>query len=247
MSFAHAIPTFATAFLAAMVEAVEALTVVLAVASVRGWRPAGLGALAALAVLAVIVLVLSPLIPLIPLQLLHLAIGALLLWFGATWLRKAVLRAAGRMPLHDEVAAFAEETAELRQQARSHPAHLDWMAGVSSFQAVFMEGLEVVIFVIALSAAHGTLIPASGGAIAACLLVAAIGVALQRPLTQVPENTVKFVVGVMLLAFGAYWFAEGVGFEWPGGALAIPALAVMFLVCGGLAVSVLRRSREISE
>ena len=247
MSFAHALPTFATAFLAAMVEAVEALTVVLDVAGVRGWRPAGIGALAALAVLAVIVLVLSPLIPLIPLQLLHLAIGALLLWFGATWLRKAVLRAAGRMPLHDEVAAFAEETAELRQQARSHPAHLDWMAGVSSFQAVFMEGLEVVIFVIALSAAHGTLVPASGGAIAACLLVATIGVALQRPLTQVPENTVKFVVGVMLLAFGAYWFAEGVGFEWPGGALAIPALAVMFLVCGGLAVAVVRRLSEISE
>src|SRR6202171_3625193 len=127
-------PAISAAFLGSLVEAVEALTIVLAVATVRGWRPAGLGALAGLAVLAVIVVALGPFLDRVPLHLLQLVIGILLLLFGMRWLRKAILRAAGVIPLHDEAMAFATETAELREQARRNEARLDWVAGVTGFQ-----------------------------------------------------------------------------------------------------------------
>src|ERR1700756_4912264 len=142
-------PVITAVFLASLVEAVEALTIVLAVATVRGWRPAGLGALAGLASLALIVVVLGPLLDRVPLHLLQLAIGVLLLLFGMRWLRKAILRAAGVIPLHDEAMAFATETAELHEQARRHESRLDWLAGLTSFKAVLLEGLEVVFIVIA--------------------------------------------------------------------------------------------------
>src|SRR5712692_5980525 len=160
-SFAHAGPAMTAAFLASLVEAVEALTIVLAAATVRGWRPAGLGALAGLAVLVLIVVGLGPLLDLVPLHLLQLTIGVLLLLFGMRWLRKAILRAAGVIPLHDEAAAFATETAELREQARRHEAWLDWLAALTSFKAVVLEGLEVVFIVIAVGAGRGLLVPAS--------------------------------------------------------------------------------------
>src|SRR2546421_1473473 len=147
-SLAHAGPAMAAAFLASLVEAVEALTIVLAVATVRGWRPAGLGAFAGLSVLAVIVTALGPLLGQVPLHLLQLVIGILLLLFGMRWLRKAILRAAGVIPLRDEAAAFAAGTAELRE----HRSRLDWLAGLASFKAVLLEGLEVVFIVIAVGA-----------------------------------------------------------------------------------------------
>ena len=133
MTWIAAAPAISAAFLSSLVEAVEALTIVLAVASVRGWRPAGLGAAAGLALLVVIVLALGPLLDRVPLYLLQLTIGILLLLFGMRWLRKAILRAAGVIPLHDETTAFAAETAELREQARRHEARLDWLAGLASF------------------------------------------------------------------------------------------------------------------
>src|ERR1700704_3925192 len=142
-SFALVWPAMAAASLAWLVEAVEALTIVLAVATVRGWRPAGLGALAGLALLAIIVLALGPLLDRVPLHLLQLVIGVLLLLFGMRWLRKAILRSAGVIPLHDETTAFASETAELREQARRNEARLDWIAAVTTFKAVLLEGLEV--------------------------------------------------------------------------------------------------------
>src|SRR5439155_12792279 len=135
----------------------------LAVATVRGWRPAGLGALTGLAVLALIVVALGPLLDHVPLHLLQFVIGVLLLLFGMRWLRKAILRAAGVIPLHDEATAFAAETAELREQARRHEARLDWLAGLASFKAVVLEGLEVVFIVIAIGAGRGMLVPASIG------------------------------------------------------------------------------------
>src|SRR5712675_541359 len=162
-SFAHIGPAMTTAFLASLVEAVEALTIVLAVATVRGWRPAGLGALAGLAVLVAIVVALGPLLDRVPLHLLQFVIGVLLLLFGMRWLRKAILRSAGVIPLHDEAAAFATETAELREQARRNEARLDWLAALASFKAVLLEGLEVVFVVIAVGAGGRFLIPASAG------------------------------------------------------------------------------------
>jgi uncharacterized membrane protein len=149
------------AFLASLVEAVEALTIVLAVATIRGWRPAGLGALAGLMVLVLIVAALGPLFDHVPLRLLQIVIGILLLLFGMRWLRKAILRSAGVIPLHDEAMTFATETAELREQGRRNEARLDWLAALASFKAVLLEGLEVAFIVIALSAGRGTLVPAT--------------------------------------------------------------------------------------
>lgn len=243
ITWAHA-PAMTAAFLASVVEAVEALTIVLAVATVRGWRPAGLGALAGLISLALIAIALGPLLDRVPLHLLQLAIGILLLLFGMRWLRKAILRSAGVIPLHDEAATFATETAELREQARRHEARLDWLAALASFKAVVLEGLEVVFIVIALSAGRELLVPASAGALAACLLVAGIGLVVHRPLARVPENTLKFLVGVMLTAFGIFWTGEGLDVAWPGADLAIVAFAVLFLAAGRAAVVVLRRPSE---
>jgi uncharacterized membrane protein len=165
------------------------------------------------------------------------------LLFGMRWLRKAILRAAGVIPLHDETAAFAAETAELREQARRHEARLDWLAALTSFKAVLLEGLEVIFIVIAVSAGRGLLVPAAAGALAACLLVAGAGLVVHRPLARVPENTLKFAVGVMLSAFGMFWTGEGLGVAWPGADLAIIAFAALFLAVGLAAVALVRRSR----
>jgi Ca2+/H+ antiporter, TMEM165/GDT1 family len=235
-------PAITAAFLASLVEAVEALTIVLAVASVRGWRPAGLGALAGLVLLVVLVTVLGPLLELVPLQLLQLTIGILLLLFGMRWLRKAVLRSAGIIPLHDEAKAFATETAELREQARRDETRLDWLAGLASFKAVLLEGLEVVFIVIAVGSGRGLLVPASVGALAACLLVAGAGLLVHRPLARVPENTLKFVVGVLLCAFGVFWIGEGSGIAWPGEDLSIVGLAALFLAAALMMVAIARRA-----
>lgn len=241
-------PPITAAFLASLVEAVEALTIVLAVATVRGWKPAGFGALAGLIVLALIVLVLGPLLGRVPLNLLQLVIGVLLLLFGMRWLRKAILRAAGVIPLHDEAMAFASETAELRDQARGQETRLDWLAGLVSFKAVVLEGLEVVFVVIAVGAGRGLLGPASLGALAACLLVAGVGFAVHRPLARVPENTVKFAVGVMLSAFGLFWTGEGLGLAWPGQDLAILGFAALFLGVALASIALTRRPRaEVSS
>jgi Ca2+/H+ antiporter, TMEM165/GDT1 family len=240
-SLAQVAPTMTAAFVASVVEAVEALTIVLAVATVRGWRPAGLGALAGLLSLVLIVAALGPLLTLMPLALLQLAIGILLLLFGMRWLRKAILRSAGVIPLHDEAAAFAAETAELREHARRDQARLDWLAALASFKAVLLEGLEVVFIVIALSAGRSSIIPPSVGALAACLAVASVGLAVHRPLARVPENTLKFGVGVMLSAFGVFWTGEGLGVSWPGADLAIIVFIGLFLAVGLMGVVVGRR------
>jgi uncharacterized membrane protein len=231
------------AFLSSLVEAVEALTIVLSVATVRGWRPAGLGALAGIATLALIVILLGPFLDRVPLHALQLVIGVLLLLFGMRWLRKAILRAAGLIALHDEAAVFAAETAALR----AHTRRLDWLAGLASYKALLLEGLEVVFVVIAVGAGRGLLVPASIGALAACALVAVVGLVVHRPLARVPENTLKFTVGVMLSAFGLFWTGEGLGISWPGADLAILGFAVLLLCVSALAVVVLRREAQVSS
>jgi uncharacterized membrane protein len=143
--------------------------------------------------------------------------------------------------LHDEASAFEHETCELREQARRHEKRLDWLAGLASFKAVVLEGLEVVFIVIAVGAGRGLLLPASIGAAAACLLVAAAGLVVHRPLARVPENALKFAVGVMLSAFGVFWIGEGLGVPWPGEDLAIVAFAALFLAVALIAVALARR------
>ena len=241
MTWTVAAPAIFTAFVSSLVEAVEALTIVLAVGTVRGWRPAGLGALAGLALLAFIVLAFGPLLDRLPLHLLQLAIGVPLLLFGMRWLRKAILRAAGIIPQHDETLAYTTETAVLREQERDHKERFDWLAALASFKAVVLEGLEVVFIVIAVGAGRGLIVPASIGAFAACVLVAGAGIAVHQPLVRVPENTLKFAVGIMLSAFGVFWTGEGLGVPWPGDDIAIVAFALLFLIVSLLTVTFVRR------
>jgi len=241
MTWSIAAPAVMAAFLASLVEVVEAFTIVLAVATLRGWRSAALGTIAGLAVLASIVLSLGPLLNRIPLHSLQLAIGILLLLFGMGWLRKASLRAAGIIPLHDEDAIFAAEAAQLGQHRRRQQNNLDWVAGITALKAVLLEGLEVVFIVIAVGAGRGLLIPASLGALAACALVLAAGAIIHRPLSRVPENTLKFGVGVMLSAFGVFWTGEGLGVAWPGQDLALLLFAALFLAAGLLGSALARR------
>ncbi|EQB15129.1 COG4280 domain-containing protein [Sphingobium lactosutens] len=240
-TWSTAAPAISAAFLASLVEVVEAFTIVLAVATLRGWRPAALGTVGALAVLGAIVLTLGPLLDRVPLHLLQLVVGILLLLFGIGWLRKAALKAAGVIPLHDEDAIFAAETAQLSEEARRRKTSLDWIAGITAFKAVLLEGMEVVFIVIAVGAGRGLLGPASLGALAACALVLLVGTVVHRPLSRVPENTLKFGVGVMLSAFGVFWTGEGLGIEWPGHDLALFVFAILFLSTGLLATSIARR------
>jgi Ca2+/H+ antiporter, TMEM165/GDT1 family len=241
MMWSTAAPAVTAAFLASLVEAVEAFTIVLAVAMLRGWRSAALGASAGLGTLAGIVLLLGPLLDRVPVASLQLAIGVLLLLFGMGWLRKASLRAADVIPLHDEAAIFAAETAGLSGQADRRWKHLDWVAGVTALKAVLLEGLEVVFIVIAVGAGRGLLAPAGLGALAACVLVLSIGAVVHRPLSRVPENLLKFGVSIMLCSFGVFWTGEGLGITWPGQDLALLFFAALFLAAGLIGSSLARK------
>jgi Ca2+/H+ antiporter, TMEM165/GDT1 family len=245
ISLTTAAPAVGAAFVASLVEVVEAFTIVLAAGTLRGWRGAVAGTAAGLAALALIVVALGPLLDQVPLHLLQLVIGVLLLLFGMGWLRKAVLRAAGIIALHDENAAFAAETANLSDTTTARRSGFDWLGGVMAFKAVLLEGLEVVFIVIAVGAGRGLLVPASLGALAACVVVLAIGAIVHRPLARVPENTLKFAVGVILCAFGVFWTGEGLGIAWPGGDLMILVFGAAFLLVGLGAAAVVRQPRGV--
>jgi uncharacterized membrane protein len=238
--------TLVAAFLASLVECVEALTVVLAVGSVRGWRSALEGAAAALGLLAAIVAVLGPALTHIPLHLVQLVVGAMILLFGLRWLRKAILRSAGLIPLHDEQAAFQREAAAMRRAGRA-PGR-DKLAFTAAFHITMLEGTEVVFIVVALGAGGtGLLLPAGLGAAAALLVIVALGAVLHRPLARVPENTLKFVVGILLSAFGTFWVGEGAGFAWPGSDLAIPCLMAAYLAIALCLVPMCRAGARVAE
>ena len=228
LSWAVAAPAILAAFFASLVEAMEALTIVLAAASIGGWRSSGLGALLGVCALALLVVLLGPLLERVPLNLLQLFIGILLLLFGMRWLRKAVLRAAGRIAQRNEDRVFERESEALQAQQREG-AQQTFLAGIVSFKAILLEGLEVVFVVIAVGAGRGLLLPAGMGAIAACAVVATLGLAVRRPLARAPENVIKFGVGVMLCAFGVFWTGEGMGIAWPGDDWAIPVFIALFL------------------
>jgi len=234
-------PTVIAAFLASFVEFVEALTIVLAVSSIRGWRPALGGAAAGCAVLTILVILLDPLLRHVPLDALRLVVGILLLLFGMRWLRKAILRAAGIIALHDETKEFVAQTSRLAASATATNSSMDLIAIGTTFQAVVLEGLEVVFIVIAVGATGGMLISASIGAAAAGVVVILLGLVVHRPLARVPENSLKFVVGVLISAFGLFWVGEGAGFNWPGSDLAVIVIAVILFVAALAAVPVARQ------
>ena len=234
--------TVTASFLGSFVEVVEAFTIVLAVGLSRSWRPAFIGTGIALMVLAALVALFGPLLTFVPLHLLQFAVGVLLILFGMRWLRKAILRAAGFIALHDEAKAFNEETELLRRQAADRRA--DYLAGLAAFKAVLLEGVEVVFIVIAVGAGHGLTLYAAFGALAALIAVMAIGLVVHKPLAQVPENTLKFAVGLMLTSFGVFWIGEGLGAAWPGEDLALLGILAVLAACSFLMVRWLRGIRQ---
>jgi uncharacterized membrane protein len=231
----------AGSFLASAVEMVEALTIVLAAGLTRGWRSSLTGVGAAALALAVVVAALGPALTLVPIDALRLVVGGLLLVFGLQWLRKAILRAGGFKARHDEEAIYAAEVARL-QASGTRTAH-DWYAFTVAFKGVLLEGLEVVFIVIAFGSAQGELGLAALGAALAFVLVLVMGFALHRPLSRVPENTIKFVVGLLLTTFGCFWAAEGVGVAWPGDELALLGVLAFFVATSLGLVWVLRQGR----
>ena len=226
---------FLTTFAASAVEGVEALTIVLAVGVVRGWRSTLFGVGAAGVVLAAIVAALGPALRLIPIGTLRLIVGALLLAFGLQWLRKAVLRAGGYKPLHDEAAAFARERTAAESAPSDERNGIDWYSFTVAFKGVLLEGLEVTFIVITFGSTQGRLGLAAAAAVAAVVLVVLVGLAVRGPLERVPENTLKFGVGILLTSFGIFWAGEGVGVDWPGDDLALAAL-VPFVTLASVAL-----------
>ena len=236
---------FIAVFLACTVEAVEAVTIVLAAGTARDWRSAGYGVLAGLGALAVIVAALGPAVTAIPINGLRLFVGGLLLVFGLQWLRKAILRASGHKALHDETGIFQRELATAQAaQAEQRGVITDWYAFTLSFKGVLLEGLEVVFIVLTFGANQHDIPLASLAAVAAVVIVAGAGLAVRAPLAKVPENTMKFVVGIMLTAFGTFWGSEGAGVHWPGSDGALLALVPGIAVFALLLVAALRRRHE---
>ena len=242
----HGVFAFLTAFLASAVEAVEALTIVLAVGVVRGWRSTLIGIAAAGVVLAATVAVLGPALDHIPIGALRLVVGALLLAFGLQWLRKAILRSSGFKDLHDEDAAYAKERELAASATFAGEAAIDWYSFTVAFKGVLLEGLEVVFIVIALGSAQKQLGLATLGAVAAVIVVTVAGVLVHSPLSRVPENTIKFAVGVLLTSFGCFWAAEGAGVHWPGDELSLLLLIAYFGCASLLLVRALRERRAVS-
>jgi uncharacterized membrane protein len=236
----HTALLFGAAFLACTVEMVEALTIVLAVGVTRGWRSALYGAGVAILALAIVVALLGPAIAHLPISALRLVVGALLLIFGLQWLRKAILRASGIKALHDEDAIYAREVAELR--AAEGPQAHDWYAFTVAFKGVFLEGLEVAFIVVTFGGSEHDVGLASLAAFAALVVVLIAGLIVHEPLSRVPENTLKFGVGVMLTSFGMFWAGEGAGVEWPGKDAALVGMVLFVLAVAFTLVAVVRRT-----
>ena len=234
---------FVAVFLACAVEAVEATTIVLAAGTARHWRSALAGLGAGLIVLALVVAALGPAVSAIPLRTLRLVVGGLLLVFGLQWLRKAVLRASGHKALHDEAQIYLREVAAAEgatPQRRGIVA--DWYAFTLSFKGVVLEGLEVAFIALTFGSNQHNIPLAALAAVSAVVVVAAAGIAVRAPLARVPENTMKFVVGVMLTSFGMFWGAEGAGAVWPGADAALLVLVPAVAAFGMALTVVLRRS-----
>ena len=241
---------FIAAFLACAVEAVEATTVVVAVGATRSWRAALHGVGAGVVVLAAVVAALGPAIASIPLNPLRLVVGALLLIFGLGWLRKAMLRASGYKALHDEDAAFAKQRAAAEAAGTVPRGGLfggDSYAFTLAFKAVVLEGLEVAFIVVTFGANAHNIPLAALAALAAILLIVAVAIKVRGPLSKVPENTIKYAVGILLSSFGTFWGAEGAGAHWPGSDASLIGIIPAILILSVATVALLRRQRELAE
>ena len=245
----HNLLLILSVFFASIVESVEALTIVLAVGTTRGWRSTWYGVAAAAVVLSVIVLVLGTAVTLIPLGALRLVVGGILLIFGLQWLRKAILRASGFKILHDEAAIFAKSKADARKAKKDDSKGIidDWYSFTIAFKGVLLEGLEVAFIVITFGSNQGSIPLASFSALVAVLTIVIIGSRVHRPLSKVPENTLKFVVGIMLTSFGIFWGSGGAGVHWPGGDAMLFAVIAWIATTSLLQVVWLRRRKIALE
>jgi uncharacterized membrane protein len=216
---------------------------VLAVGTTRDWRSTLIGVGIACLALTVIVGVLGPTLTVIPIQALRLIVGALLLVFGLQWLRKAILRSGGIKEMHDEAAIFLRESEEAREATTETRAGLDWYAFTVAFKGVLLEGLEVAFIVVTFGSSQGEVPLAAAAALAAFVIVAAVGVLVRAPLSRVPENTIKFVVGVLLTSFGIFWAAEGAGVDWPGDDAALAGVLVLVAISSFVLVRIVRHER----
>lgn len=239
------------AFLASAVEFVEAFTIVLVVGVTINWRSAIAGTLVAVGGLAVIIAIFgTALVQYVPLNTLRFVIGCILILFGLKWLKKALLRYSGLKALHDEEAIFEETMAELKASGQTIAQRLHPTAVALAFKSVFLEGLEVAFIVITFGSnanaqsGIGGIASAAIGATVAGLLVIIAGALIQAPLTRVPENTLKFIVGIMLTTFGTFWTAEGFGFEWPLSDASLIILASLYLLASLLIVLWLKGIRQ---
>jgi uncharacterized membrane protein len=240
-SWGHLGASIVASFTACLVECVEALTVVLAVGSSQGWRSALSGAASAIALLSMIVLLGGRALIRVPLQIIQLTVGLLLVLFGLRWLRKAILRSAHLLPFHDEAAVFTKSVSAYGFVS-SRSGAWNSVAFATSFNITMLEGAEVVFIVVAIGAGGtNTLLAAGLGAMTALLVVTALGLVLHRPLTRIPENTLKFIVGVLLSAFGTFWLGEGMNLEWPGMDRFIPGLIAGYLAAALVLVLICRR------
>jgi len=240
----NSLALFLTVFLACAVEAVEALTIVLAAGLTREWRSTFQGMAAALVVLAAAVAVIGPALTLLPLTGMRLAVGGLLAVFGLQWLRKAILRASGYKDLHDEAAIYTRQVAAAQVATGGGQRGVrDWYAFTLAFKGVLLEGLEVVFIALTFGANQQNLGLAAAGAAVAVVVVAGVGVAVRAPLSRVPENTMKFAVGVMLTSFGVFWGAEGAGASWPGNDAALLAIVPATALVALGYTALLRRAR----
>ncbi len=230
------------AFLAAFVECVEALTVILALGVSRGWRAPLAGAAASLAALGLAVAVFGPALRQIDVPIFRLVVGGLVLAFGLRWLRKAILRASGRLRLRDEDAAFTRTVARYQTGEASRPTRSmwDWTGFTGAFQVTLVEGVEVAFIVLALGSGRIGLAAPAAGALAATLAVVGLGIALHRPLSRIPENTGKLLASLMLVSFGTFWLGEGAGLTWPAGDFSLACLTLLWSAASFTLIRVLR-------
>jgi uncharacterized membrane protein len=232
---------FVACFLASAVEVVEAVTLVLATGVTRGWRSTWIGVITATITLAVLVVIFGPaLLNYIPIGALRVVVGSLLLIFGLQWLRKAIMRYTGMKALHDETLIYQREVTALREAPEAARSGMDWTAFTVAFKGVLLEGLEVIFIVITFGLTAGDNTPALLGSAAAAVLIIIVAVFVRGPLSRVPENTLKYGVGIMLCGFGTFWAAEGLGLAWPGEDWAILGLLAFYLVTSAAMIALLR-------